>query len=303
MLQATFHLGGQMKNKIINLLCLITFSTIAFGEEQNKNPSESLMLKSGFFTGLGSSYDSAKVDRYYSAAGISDIYLNGVLVSYGQAGGPTTPFHETNTTFAPLAQLGYYRHFSDTNWLWGGKLFYQYEKLTFTQNGIETPQYGSFKQVGGSSGTFLGHVVTQSFQTSINHELALLPFFGYSFTRSYVYLGLGVSVFQVSSKIYNVVGFADLNGVHVDVSGTPTNFTKSEWMWGGIGQLGVDYFLNSSWFLDICYTYTITGLNTFTNSALFASEELGYTDTGTLYVRAKQRVNVQGLTVSINKVF
>src|SRR5262245_47772237 len=70
----------------------------------------------------------------------SNIFNGGVLVTTGLAGGPpVTPFLGTKADCVPLAQLGYFRHFGDTNWLWGAKSSYIYQDKALTQAPLLLP--------------------------------------------------------------------------------------------------------------------------------------------------------------------
>lgn len=115
------------------------------------------------------------------------------MAANGIAQGPANPFHDTQSTFAPEAQLGYFNHFGASSWLWGVKFKYEYVGHTSTERGIIVPQSGSFTPSGlvpFAGGTSLsGNVVIQSIQTRVDHELALLAFLGHSFGNSNVYLG------------------------------------------------------------------------------------------------------------------
>lgn len=81
---------------------------------------------SGWFAGVGGSYNSVKVDSTVSGIGRTQIYSGSTLVAIGTAGGPAAPFEDTETTFAPLVQLGYFQNVEGSDWLWGTKLSYKY---------------------------------------------------------------------------------------------------------------------------------------------------------------------------------
>jgi hypothetical protein len=59
----------------------------------------------------------------------------------------------------------------------------------------------------------------------------------------------------VNTKINDLIGFADINGARTDVSGTAQTFSSSGLVLGGAVQIGMTYFLEQSWFLDVNYTY------------------------------------------------
>jgi hypothetical protein len=62
-------------------------------------------------------------------------------------------------------------------------------------------------------------------ETSINHQVALMPLIGRSFERSFVYFGAGPTLSQTESHLNGVIGFADINGTHTNVSGAAQNWT------------------------------------------------------------------------------
>ncbi len=289
---------------VCTALCLLIFPNLAFAADLGL-PAAPDMANGGFFFGLGGSAGSVAFDQHLYAAGVSNVYSGATLVAYGEAGGPADPFHDNQFTLAPQAQVGYLSHFSGSNWLWGVKFLYQYFGTTATDQNVVSPQSGSFTNTGSAPAdtSFTGNVVIRSSQTSIDHELALMPFIGHSFMNGFAYLGAGPVLFGTQSKLYGATGYADINGTHVDITGTADNFANSTWMWGGAAQIGMTYYLDRTWFLDVNYTYAVTAQYTNNNSAPFSSASDGYTDTGTLYISASQRVTMQALAISINKAF
>ncbi len=257
----------------------------------------------GFFLGLGGSYNSVRFDQYLYASGISNVYSGSTQVAYGEAGGPATPFLNTQTTFAPTAQVGYLRGCNCCNWFWGTKLAYKYLGLVFTDSNINSPQVGAFTNTTTDPNSFTGHVIVGSTQTTVNHQLALVPFFGRSFERGRVYFGAGPVVFGTNTQIYNATGFADINGTHVDITGTPVNFSDSTWMWGTVGQVGLMYYLSPTWFLDLSYDVAVTARYTKHNSSLFSTTTDGYTDAGTLFVNPTQQITAQSIALTINRMY
>lgn len=110
-------------------------------------------------------------------------------------------------------------------------------------------------------------------------------------------------MFAIHSNVDNAIGFADVNGVHMNITGTPASFSSSNWAWGGGAQVGMTYFLDRSWFLDFNYTYARTGQFTDNYTRPFTSTSNGYTTTGTAYLTAADRVTTQSVAVSINTAF
>lgn len=268
----------------------------------------------GLFLGLGGSYNSVKLDQDLNPLiGTTQVFdETGALISSGSAGGPAIPFHNTQTTFAPEAQVGYSRYFSESNnKLWGIKLQYRYLGITATDQDIIAPQQGSFTQTGAAPANtaFTGRSTIQSAQVQMEHELDLIPLIGAAFSqKGQAYFGVGPSVFSTKTSLYNVSGFADINGVHSSITPSPTNFFSSAWIWGGVAQLGMTYTIKPSWYVDINYSYAVTSKKStslsqpFTTLSVTSSGDVN-TTLGTLFGVARQRVTSQALIISMNKVF
>ena len=110
---------------------------------------------------------------------------------------------------------------------------------------------------------------------------------------------------QTRTDINGLVGFANIDGRPIDVSGAPVDFTGSGWVWGGGALTGVTYFLTSSCFLDFSYAYAVTERHTYHYSSLFTNPHGadGTTITGTLDGISAGKVITQGLTLTVNLAF
>ena len=264
-----------------------------------KSPSAPTAPAAGFFVGLGGSYNSVNFsNQNIFAQGVSNVYQGGTVVASGAAGGPTDPYSSIQSTFAPTAQMGYFQHFPSSDWLWGAKFSYSYLGTTATNQNVSVPQAGSF-----NGAAFTGHVIARSYQTNISHQMAFIPFVGHSFERSFIYFGAGPSLSQTQSSLNGVIGFADLNGVHTDITGTADSFASSSWVFGGAALIGATYFFDRFWFLDFSYTYAATLVQTTGFSAPFSSSSFGYTDAGILSGTYSGRAITQSVALSINRVF
>ena len=133
--------------------------------------------------------------------------------------------------------------------------------------------------------------------------MAFIPFVGHSFEQSFIYFGAGPSLSRTQSSLNGVIGFADLNGVHTNITGLADSFASSSWVFGGAAVIGATYFLDRFWFLDFSYTYASMLVQTTGFSAPFSSSSFGYTDTGTLSGTYSGRVITQSVALSINRVF
>jgi len=256
------------------------------------------VAKTNFFVGLGGSYNSVQVKQNIYAIGVAT--YSGALTGSGTAQGSASPFYDTENTFAPEIQGGFYKHMPDSNHLWGVKFSYQYLGAVTQHNSFTVAQNGS---VDGTP--LIGNALVESAQTTLNHELLLLPFIGHSFTNSHVYLGVGPALFGTKSNLYGEIGFANLSGNPSDLTGAPANNASSAWVWGGAAQAGFSYFLAPDCSLDFSYTYAVVPqysadyVDPFTH--FLSSEDI--TTTGTGFMNTKQNIVAQAFTVSINKVF
>lgn len=257
---------------------------------------------SAFFVGLGASYNSTNfTNQSIYAQGVSSITQNGIPIANGSAAGTTDPGFSIQASFAPAAQVGYFQHFGNTDWLWGAKFSYNYVGATSTSDNLAVPQSGSF--ASSDSNTFTGNVVIHSYQTSINNQMMLTPFIGRSFGNSFFYVGAGPTLSHLEANLNGVIGFADINGSHVNITGAPSDFSNSQWVFGGAVIVGATYFFDPSWFLDASYTYATTVNKTSNYSGPFSSSTDGFDDTGILSGTYSGNTAIQSVTLTINKAF
>lgn len=256
------------------------------------------VAKTNFFIGLGGGYNSVQVKQNLYGIGVAT--YSGSLSGSGTAQGPANPFYDTENTFAPEIQGGFYKHVIDSSNLWGVKFSYQYLGAVATHADFTASQTGV---VNGS--TLNGNLLIESAQTKIKHEMLLLPFIGHAFTNSQIYLGAGPALFETGSNINGEIGFANLFGTPSDLTGAAANSSSSQWVWGGAAQMGLSYFLGPDWTIDFSYTYGIAKQYNANYAIPFThylkSDDI--TTTGTGYTNTTQNVMAQALTVSINKVF
>lgn len=256
----------------------------------------------GFFVGAGGSLNfSTFPDQDVFGQGLSKIYSGDTLVARGEAGGSTSPDLSAQTDIAPMAQLGYFERFAGSNWLWGAKFTYNYLNASATQDNFLIPQAGYY--TGDVSGVLQGNVYAHSYTMTATNQFALVPFVGYTFDKSFLYLGAGPTLTRIKSELNGLIGFASLFGDHLDLTGAPQSFSSTNWVWGGTVSTGVTYFFATDWFIDLNYTYTMSTTKTNRFAAPFSTLNDGYTFTGLALGTYSGTVDVQAVMVSINKVF
>ncbi|MFT0859876.1 hypothetical protein VRZ77_07290 [Ancylobacter sp. G4_0304] len=264
---------------------------------------ESLVPASAFFIGAGGALNATRfTDQNLYAQGVSTISQNGVPIGAGYAGGNVDPGFDTEYSVSAAAQLGYFQHFQASDWLWGVKLTYNYLGTEAETGPIAVPQSGAF--TGPSSASFTGNVVGGSYSSRVDNQFSLVPFIGRSFEKGFIYLGAGPTLSRVQYDFNNVVGFADINGVHYDITGAPSDFSSKDWVVGGEVIVGATYFLSQNWFLDLSYSYTVTGNISKGYSGPFSTTARGgFEDVGILSGNFSGASSTQSIMVSINRAF
>lgn len=268
--------------------------------------AQSIVPERGFYLGLGGAFSNVEFgtqDVY--AVGTSEIYQDGVLEATGTAAGPASFSMDDQSTLAPTVQGGYFQRIPGGDWLWGGKVSYAYLDASSSLNNVLLPQGGSFTYTDtGETVPFEGNAVVRTYTTGITHQMALMPFVGRSFDRSFIYLGAGPTLSRTRTDLDGLVGFADINGDRQDISGAPQNFSSTEWVYGGAATLGVTYFLDASWFIDISYTYARTQKQKSNYSSTFENPGAdGKLTEGTLVGDSSARVVTQNIAVTMNWAF
>ena len=258
-----------------------------------------------YFIGIGGNYNSVSLEKQtIYGKGINSAYLGSILTTSGSALGTSSPFYQNESIFSPHAQIGYFKYFENKINFWGAKFSYDYLNAHLSDKDMTIPQAGSNYNYSTQETTyFTGNYLVESVQTSINHELLLLAFIGHSFENSRMYLGIGPSLFGMSSNVNHLVGHADYVTQGEVISGSPAYLAKSIWQWGGAAQIGFTYSLSSSWFIDLNYTYAATARNTIKYVSPFTNVIGPYNTAGTSYINPSQQIAVQSFGVSINKIF
>jgi hypothetical protein len=212
---------------------------------------------------------------------------------------------DTQTALAPTVQAGYFQHFSGTPWMWGGKVSYSYLDIGSARNGLLIPQSGGFTQDGQFT-PFVGNYLVQSYRQTLNQQISFVPFLGRSFERSYLYLGAGPTVAQTKTSIESITGFEAVAPFPTSPTGIGqgSNYSTSQWLWGGIAMVGATYFFDRTWFLDANYSYAMTGTKSSNWGGPWSDTTLtGVPRVGTNRGISSGSVNTQAITVSINAAF
>ena len=269
----------------------------------------SIVPESAFFGGLGGGWSSGSFwnqDVYGKGTSYSPPY--GIhTAQVGSAAGLTGLELDSQSALAPVVQAGYFQHFSGGQWMGGGKLSYSYLGIGSAKNDLQIPQAGGFTE-DGSYTPFTGNYLVQSYRQTINHQISLIPFVGRSFERNYLYLGVGPTAVQTKTLIEDITGFESVAVIPTTPTriGLGQKYSTTQWLYGGVAMLGATYFIDPSWFVDISYSYSITGTKTSSWGGSWTDTDISrsyVTRTGTNTGTTSGSVTTQALAVSINKVF
>ena len=303
-----------MKKIILGILSMSLAGTNAFSGDMMSADSaivadKSIVPQSAFFGGLGGGWNSGSF-------GNQNIYGKGTSYSppygsnsaqVGSAAGSTGLELNSQSALAPVIQAGYFQHFSGSQWMGGGKFSYSYLGIGSANSQQQIPQSGGFTENGAYT-PFTGNYLVQSYRQTINQQISLIPLIGRSFERSYVYLGVGPTTLQTKTLIENITGFENAAAIPTTPTGIGLGekYSTTQWLFGGVAMLGATYFIDSTWFMDISYTYSMTGSKTSSWGGPWTDTDIARGNvprTGTNIGRSSGSVNIQALMITINKVF
>jgi opacity protein-like surface antigen len=283
--------------------CLVA-GDVGTARAQSADTYGSGMPRSAFFIGGGVGYAFGNFgNQSVYNKGISDTYQDGVKVASGTADGPPVNVGlDDESGVVPTVQFGYFQHLGNTDWLLGVKFSYGYLGLTSTTQNLIIPQFGTSSSVAAP--TFTGYSVTRSYSVEVRHQVMSLLYAGRSFGNGFVYAGAGPSFSQIKVELDDVVGFATLNGVLTNVSGTPQSFASTDWRVGAVMTVGVTYFLTPSWFVDVSYLLNIPEARTARFQSAFNNPGNPDSFAGSLIGTATANMqNTQTIMLSLNKAF
>ncbi len=303
-----------MKKMILGVLLMGLAVTNAFSVGMMSAGSaiatdKSIVPQSAFFGGLGGGWSSGSF-------GNQDVYGKGTSYSppygihtaqVGSAAGSTGLELNSQSALAPVIQAGYFQHFSGSQWMGGGKLSYSYLSIGSANSQQQIPQAGGFTEDGAYT-PFTGNYLVQSYRQTINQQISLIPLIGRSFERSYVYLGVGPATVQTKTLIENITGFESAAVIPTTPTGIGLGekYSTTQWLYGGVAMLGATYFIDPTWFVDISYTYSMTGTKTSSWGGPWTDTNTlraNVTRTGTNTGTSSGSVNIQALMITINKAF
>lgn len=265
------------------LLQGLAFSSVVWGQTETMTDPASFMPRSARYIALGFNGNTVNFgNQDVIAIGTSDVIDAGVIIASGEAEGPDdasggTPIRmDTQFTFSPSLQLGYFQHFEGSvNRLWGVKFSNDYLGAVSEYRLPRFPQVGQFTYIADPLNPvpFTGNAIATSINVQLVDQLAFRPYLGHSYGNGFVYVGGGPTLSHMRTEVTDLVGFADINGTRSNISGAPQDFSDADWVWGGSAEVGVTHFLSSSWFLECSYVLGVTADHTFNFSGTFSNTD------------------------------
>ena len=280
------------------LIASFATSMVSYASLSNaQQSSDSMVPNAGLYVGVGIGANSTQFNgQTLSGTGLTTDTIAGRTAS-GIGSGETGVVFGPAKSISPSVQIGYFQKFQDSSYLWGTKFSYSYiGGSPATTYNVQLPQYGTFPNGKPLTG---GDAVTSSYQKSITNQISLIPYFGKSLEKGMIYFGVGPTYSQVRSTTNGLVGYAQIDGRTVDVSGAPQSFIASQWVYGGAAMLGGSYFIDKDWFLDLSYTYAMTQNKTSNRISPFSNPPT----TGFLIGSSSGTAAVQTIGLTLNKLF
>lgn len=244
-------------------------------------------IMTGPYLGIGGSWNT-----------VDETFDSSLFTSATQSG--EDHYNANSSRLAPLIQAGYVAPLNAC-WLWGASLQWKYLGYKTSNENTSRGQY--LPNSTFSSFNIFGQNVTRDFssQTRLNNEFLLLVNLGMQTSNGYAYIGAGPALLTAANSIY-------LSSIHTP-AGTGDHLTSgsvsdNQNVWGGAVQAGYNYYLDSTIFLNINYTYLNAGKKHF-NNIINAAIYNGFNAPGTAELNLNRSISfhVQELMFSINKVF
>lgn len=249
--------------------------------------SEMTMLTPGLYAGIGGSWNT-----------IDESFGSTLITSNGRSGRDN--FDMSHSRLAPMVQIGYWRPLCQ-GWLWG--VAAQWKYLNYVTPNDDATRGEHLPNASFSSINIFGANITRDFsaQTRVNNEVAFLLYIGKQLQNGYAYLGMGPVLFTAANSLY-VFSVHKANGIGANL--VSNSVTNKKTIWGGMVQVGYNYYLNPTFFLNFNYSYSQTATNEFNNSINTAIFN-GFATPGPITLNLNRSVNlkVQEVMFSINKVF
>ena len=248
--------------------------------------------QTGFYAGIGATYNFLRND--FNSSG--SLHAQSGLPPTGLFTARDQDYHHNRQVLIPQAEAGYFQPLKQSGWLWGLALNYQYTGLATIANAADQ-NAGTLIPFYNPSVNVLNELQINRIATKLYDQLLLPIFVGKSFDRGFVYGGAGPAWFRVQ---YTLSPSADTSsGLY---AGNLQGFADRDSLWGGVFQAGLAWYLNSDCFVKLNYSYALSEKNNIRFVSHFTPAVNGGLNTGRLALNHDQRLSVQGIGLSINKI-
>lgn len=285
---------------------LLPFALISTESAIAAELAPALVPHSAFFGGLGVNASSVNFTNQHVYAG-GTTWQPGPIIGWGA--GSTDFKLDSSSAPVPVIQAGYFQHFSSNRWMWGGKISYSYLNISADRSLLIPQTGGTTETTNGITTTypFAGNYTVQTYRQTMNHQISLIPLIGPSFEQSYLYLGVGPTFCQTKMSIENMaspIAFVDGLPISPTGVGNGSDYSTHQWLFGGVAMIGATYFINPTWFLDLSYSYSMTGTTTSSWGGPWSDTlSNGSARIGQNSGISSGSVNTQAFSVSINAAF
>jgi hypothetical protein len=271
-------------------------------------------VSAGWYLGLGLSYNSIRMHQQILDLGPIHVFdTTATLSSFSNPQGTHGAFNETQSTAAPNAQLGYFRPFAGCNTrLWGVKLAYKYLIMAVSDRDLDADKEGSSTNISTTNEPSTISFTVDSSPMHVNHEIDFTAFLGQKFANSFIYVGAGPALFEARPNLYTISGSSATSRTASTINGIGGDPNAHQWVWGGTAQAGMACHLGPTWFIDFNFSYGISTHYNNSNPATFSSDitidpggpfERSHQTTNLGSVVTRQKITIQALNITINKVF
>ncbi len=255
----------------LTTLCILSVMSIDLSFAGAKDIDD-FTIKPGVYIGLGSSVNSlSSVANITVDEQQSTVTIDNTDPAPSRTAATSQSYQYTDNeqkiNLSPKVNLGYWRPLNQL-WLWGVETNYSFLNL-------KTDSF--MYQVNPDN-------VTQVDTLNMKHEFNLVAYLGHQYKTGFFFAGLGPALFianldsSIPNANYNLVAILpehmEENKVKKDQYGSHTNNSRK--IKGGVGKLGVIYYLTPSWFVNLNYTYTFVSARVIANN--LSSLSTSFTD-------------------------
>lgn len=247
----------------------------------------------GYYAGVGGSFNAARLRTDTSAV----LTATSGFTPLGVLSGSTGEYKNSDHSAAFEAKLGYQQTIQSSPWLWNIEFLYQYSGIKMAASGAEAAPGTRFFLTSNTS-FITDELRTNRVETKMNNAFMLPLGLGHLYSRGSIYAAAGPALFKLQH--HRFMTSDNLSALYV---GTINDFPMTNWLWGGVMQAGLTWFIEPQWFLKMNYSYGLTGKKINSNTVGYAANLNNGLNDGTLRIANRERYTTQSIALSINRMF